>query len=105
MKPCISLFFISLLLTTAAAQSDEISPPAPVTRLEYHSVLTQYQPYREQVLIPWRESNDTVAKIGGWRVYAKEARQASAPQAQPDASHGAAHERTISGIENEAYRP
>ncbi|PHV00186.1 hypothetical protein CSQ88_18620 [Iodobacter sp. BJB302] len=79
-----------MLLTTAAAQSDESS--VPVTRLEYHSVLVQYQPYREQVLIPWREANDTVAKIGGWRVYAKEARQASAPQAQPDASHGAAHE-------------
>ncbi len=92
MKPSISLFFISFLLTTAAAQSDESSAPAPMTRLEYHSVLVQYQPYREQVLIPWRESNDTVAKIGGWRVYAKEARQASEPQAQPDARHGAAHE-------------
>ncbi|WP_293932080.1 hypothetical protein [Iodobacter sp.] len=92
MQPRISLFSISLLLTATTAQSDEISAPASITRLEYHSVLTQYQPYREQVLIPWRESNETVAKIGGWRVYAKEARQASVPQTQPDASHGAAHE-------------
>jgi hypothetical protein len=75
------LILVSLLMAKAYAQPDEAKDSAQTSHLEYHSVLTQYQAYREQTLIPWVEANDTVARIGGWRVYAKEAQMP--PQAQP----------------------
>ena len=50
---------------------------ATTPKLEYRSVFNQYQGYREQPVAPWRGTNDAVEKIGGWRVYAREARQAA----------------------------
>lgn len=46
------------------------APPA------WRSAFDGYQPYAEPALTPWRESNDTVGRIGGWRVYAREAQEA-----------------------------
>lgn len=66
------------------------APAAPrMTPPEYRSVLEGYQRHGEQEIAPWRESNDTVGRIGGWRAYANEAtggasspaRGASAPAA------------------------
>lgn len=51
--------------------------PAP---LPYTSALEGYQTFSEEKLRPWKESNATVEKIGGWRAYAKEA-------AEPEAKH------------------
>ena len=44
------------------------------TVLEFKSVISQYQPHEDQKVAPWRETNDTVEKIGGWQVYARQAR-------------------------------
>jgi len=44
-------------------------------KLGFKSVLGQYQSFGDQSLRPWQESNAVVEKIGGWRVYAKEANQ------------------------------
>lgn len=41
--------------------------------LEYVSELGKYQPYADPPLRSWREANDEVGRIGGWRSYAKEA--------------------------------
>ncbi|MBK7686881.1 MAG: hypothetical protein IPJ25_13455 [Rhodocyclaceae bacterium] len=41
---------------------------------QYRSVFAQYQGYSEQPLTAWSDTNDVVQKIGGWRVYAREAR-------------------------------
>ncbi|OGA96646.1 MAG: hypothetical protein A2Z55_06845 [Burkholderiales bacterium RIFCSPHIGHO2_12_63_9] len=41
--------------------------------LEYVSELGKYQPYADQPVQSWREANDQVGRIGGWRSYAKEA--------------------------------
>jgi len=49
-----------------------------VSPFQYHSVFTQYQLFNEQPVLPWREANDTVGKIGGWRFYAREASQPDA---------------------------
>ena len=69
----------------------------------YRSAFQGYQPFDEGKLLPWKESNDSVGKIGGWRAYAREAQQdkpqeASAPAAAapvpapaasaPHAGHG-----------------
>lgn len=45
---------------------------------QYHSIFTQYQLFNEQPVLPWREANDTVGKIGGWQFYAREASQPDA---------------------------
>jgi len=67
--------------------------PASVT-LSYRSAFADYRAYSEQAVGSWREANDNVGKIGGWRVYAKEARQpegtpapAASPQVNTD-QHG-----------------
>ena len=39
------------------------------------SAVESYQPYSAQQVQPWRESNDNVGRIGGWRTYAKEMSQ------------------------------
>lgn len=51
---------------------------AAAPKLKYRSVFNQYQGFSEQPVAPWRGTNDAVEKIGGWRVYAREARQPDA---------------------------
>lgn len=54
--------------------------------LSYRSAFTDYRAYSEQPVVSWREAIENVGKIGGWRVYAKEALQvdgASAPAPSP----------------------
>lgn len=62
------------LLTLAASAQ---TPAAPG---EYRSAFEGYQPYSESKMVPWKEANDTVGKIGGWRAYAKEAAEGQAQQ-------------------------
>ena len=50
-------------------------PAGHATALRYESAFSRYKPYRDEKATPWREANDTVTQIGGWRVYAKEAQQ------------------------------
>lgn len=53
--------------------------------LEYQSSFSTYQAYSDQPIISWRNANDTVGKIGGWRSYAKEVQQSQSdlPQSKP----------------------
>ncbi len=71
--------------TTPLAAAVASSAPAPVERTQtapgvYRSALEGYQPYSDDKMVSWREANDTVGKIGGWRAYAKEAAEV---QGQP----------------------
>ena len=38
----------------------------------YRSAWAGYQPWRDGAVGDWRQANDEVARIGGWRVYARE---------------------------------
>lgn len=40
--------------------------------LQYRSLISTYEPYNDQAVRPWREANDRVKRIGGWRSYAKD---------------------------------
>ena len=60
-------------------------PTAPVFR----SAFEGYQPYTEQKMAPWKEANDNVGQIGGWRVYAREASQPDTPEAAAKAAEPA----------------
>lgn len=51
---------------TSAAKS------ALPSKLQYTSALQTYKAYADQPVESWREANDRVGRIGGWRAYAKE---------------------------------
>ena len=81
---------LSLILPSAQAQSDPASAVAALP-LEYRSALAQYRKFDDQPVGSWSEINSTVGKIGGWRTYAKEARQpepADGKTAQPPTDPG-----------------
>lgn len=73
-------------IVAGEARSQPMDTAAP--RLQYDSVFDQYRGYDEIEIGSWRESNDTVGRIGGWRYYAREAEQTDDLEetAQPDAS-------------------
>ena len=74
-----------------AAKPDPLDPKASIPTLSYQSSFTQYRRLDESKPISWREANDTVTRIGGWRVYAREAQQPDpAPAAKPVDSTSAA---------------
>ena len=74
------------------AQSAAPEMAKPDYQLSYRSAFTSYEPYQEQKVQSWREANDKVGEIGGWRVYAKEMRQvAPASGQEPSAAGHDAH--------------
>ncbi len=99
----LAAFVGALTATPAVAQSDPPKAPtsmplsAGTAGAPYRSAMDGYQPFSETKLLPWKEANDTVGKIGGWRAYAKEARDPEAkdgpaPAAKPADPH-AGHEK------------
>ena len=74
----------------APAEKNQVNPPP--TKLQYTSALNSYQGYTDQAVQSWREANDRVGRIGGWRAYAKEAATGQpAPDTPPVASPHAGH--------------
>jgi len=49
----------------AASNTNPADPAAPVPALQYESAFTDYRGFRETPLVPWRDVNDEVARIGG----------------------------------------
>jgi hypothetical protein len=100
-KPCAALAWVVAALAgglsgTAVAQATAPSP-SPVLTAEpattgFRSALDGYQPYTDEKILSWKDANDTTARIGGWRAYAKEAQQSATPgaasQPDPHAGHG-----------------
>jgi len=70
-------------LTCAASPADPLDPQARVPAPVYESSLARYRPYRDAKPTGWREANETVNRIGGWRAYAREAQQAGPAGDQP----------------------
>jgi hypothetical protein len=61
-----------------AARPDPLDARADVPALSYRSSFSRYRSLSDDKPLSWREANDAVARIGGWRVYAREAQQPSA---------------------------
>ena len=57
----------------ADAKTGTATPPA------FRSAFEGYQPYTDEKMLDWKQANDQVGQIGGWREYAKEASRADAP--------------------------
>ena len=93
--PCAARYALltaSLLATLAAqaqpaantARPDPLDPKASVPALNYESSFSHYRRLGDEKPVSWRDANDTVTRIGGWRVYAREAQQTDpAPAAKP----------------------
>ena len=80
----------------AAAQAQATAPAAPTAPPAWRSAFDGYRPFSDETTLPWRQANETVQDVGGWRAYAREAAQpasaaASAPPARAggSAGHGA----------------
>lgn len=61
------------------ARPSPLDPKAEVPVVTYRSALQGYRPYADTEPGSWIETNDRVGRIGGWRVYAKEASEPQAP--------------------------
>lgn len=89
MNPSIArcLAGVAALLATAAQANaprpDPLDAAAKVPPASYRSAFQGYRPYADAEPAPWRESNELVGRIGGWRTYAKEAQQPEAPASAP----------------------
>ena len=67
-----------------ATRPDPLDAMASVPSLSYESSFSQYRRLGEEKPVSWRDANDTVTRIGGWRFYAREAQQPDpAPAAKP----------------------
>lgn len=79
---------LALLATAVTAQTRAPDPidstrAALPTQLQYRSALSGYRPYADQSMQSWREANDKVGQIGGWRAYAKESTAGESTQETP----------------------
>lgn len=68
---------LAMFASAVAAQTPTVSQTAeanPILArpLQYRSLISTYEPYNDPAIRPWREANDHVQRIGGWRTYAKE---------------------------------
>ena len=86
--------WLPLQLSALSAGAQTPPSPAPATQAApaaYRSAFEGYQAYRDEKIANWKEANDNVGRIGGWRAYAKEASQPPAPstatQPVPHAGH------------------
>lgn len=71
----------------APTRPDPLNPGTAVPAATHTSALARYRSAGDVKVGSWRDANDTVTRIGGWRVYAREAAQAeSAPVPAPAAS-------------------
>ena len=50
----------------------------PTGALTHRSAFEGYRPFAEQPVGSWREANDVVGRIGGWKAYARESQGGSA---------------------------
>lgn len=70
----------------STTRADPLDPAAPVPALLHRSSLAAYRALAADERVPWREANDRVGHIGGWRSYLREAQR-------PDADPGPAEHR------------
>jgi len=93
-RRCLRAFQLAALVGatfTAAAQAvrpDPADARAAVPPVAYTSPFSGYARVGEGKPVSWREANDTVARIGGWRVYSREAQIPEAVAPAPAGGSG-----------------
>lgn len=88
----VAVLLACLHWSSAWAQTDikpEVRTPEKTVELVYQSSFQNYRRYAASAVQSWKQSNDTVKDIGGWRAYAKEITQdADAKPSNPAHIHG-----------------
>lgn len=59
-----------------ATPRNPADPAAPTPPATYLSPFANYRPFAHDGPAPWRGVNDEVARIGGWKAYAREVYEA-----------------------------
>lgn len=100
MKLIIKTFAASAIGCASAGYAFAAPDPAladsPTPSTQYNSPFKDYRPLGDDKRTPWRDANDEVGKIGGWRVYLRESQEAAkgasaaAPTLKPAPSGSAA---------------
>ena len=72
MLACISAIFGQ----AQAAAPDPANANAGIPATTYRSPFAENRPLGEDKNTAWKDANDTVGKVGGWRAYAREAADA-----------------------------
>lgn len=68
------------LAAVAGDRPDPLNAAAAVPAFVYPSAFADERRHGDTTALrSWKEANDTVGRIGGWRAYAREAQQASRP--------------------------
>lgn len=68
------------LAMPAYAQTQAASNTAPIA-LPEPATFADYRAYADAPIAPWRETNDRVREVGGWRAYARQVQAANAQAA------------------------
>jgi hypothetical protein len=75
---------------TAAQKAAPASTAKPAVPEPIKSAFDGYRPYTDEAVANWKAANENVARIGGWREYARQAQSSedtstrpSRPQTQP----------------------
>ena len=90
--------FLALLASSALAVSATYAQVATAKsatgKLEvapYQSAFEGYRAYTDDAVTNWKAANDTTARVGGWREYAKQAQQPdNTPSVAPPSKAGVA---------------
>lgn len=67
----------------AGARPDPQDARASVPQVIYRSNLADYRVLSDEKVTSWKETNDKVGRIGGWRAYAKEAQESEPTADKP----------------------
>lgn len=62
---------------------DPLDSTAVVPKTIYVSPFQSYRPFADQEVGSWTETNATTARVGGWKVYAKQAREPDTKDVNP----------------------
>ena len=86
--------FNAMAITVAAAQIPAAAPrpdpadaKATVPPTVYASPFGAYRLLGDASVKPWKDTNDTVGKIGGWKMYSREGRPSEEPATPAEAGH------------------
>ena len=95
--PIALLVVLGAIVATGAQAQDRTAAAAPAAAAStpstpsWRSAFDSYRPFTDEKTLSWRQANDTVQGVGGWRAYAREAAQPASGAASgstPDGSAG-----------------
>jgi hypothetical protein len=85
--PCLCAGLLGFPAAQAAETQAAVEPVPPALA----SPFDRYQAWRDEPLRDWREANDRVGEIGGWRTYLRESQADGEQGEQGDHDHHGHH--------------